>query len=320
MVSVAILAAVLSATAICLIFLGLHRLMASEVDIAARLGSAPAPRRQQSLEQRASPISAKMDRAIARYDFASHIQRELARANLRMTVSEYLVANAACIVGLAALALIITRSPAGTLAGGVVGFYLPRLYIGHRQKARLKAFNYQLADTILLIANALRSGYSLLQSLELVSREAPEPSSEEFSRVVREVSLGLTPEEALAHLVRRIDSEDLDLMVTAINVQHEVGGNLSQILDTIAGTIRERVRVKGEIKSLTAQQTLSGYVISLLPVGLGFILYLMNSKYMMQLFSTEKVICFPAIVLPICSAVLIVLGFMAMRKITNIEV
>ncbi len=319
--SIALLSAGLAVLSIGMIFFGLQRLLASDIDIASRLGYYNAQKRPQSSEHSSSSLlTMKMDKAIAGYDFASSIQRELARANLKLTVSEYLAASAASVVGLGAIAFLISRNPAAALVGGAIGFYLPRVYVRQKQKARLKAFNSQLADTIMLVANALRSGYSLLQSLELVSREAPEPSSEEFGRVVKEVNLGLTPEEALEHLVRRIESEDLDLLVSAINVQHEVGGNLAQILETIANTIRERVRIKGEIKSLTSQQTLSGYVISLLPIVIGFILFLLNSKYMMQLFSTETIICFPVIALPICAGVLLIIGFFAMRKITDIEV
>ncbi|MCL5960269.1 MAG: type II secretion system F family protein [Chloroflexi bacterium] len=315
------LTAILAMLSIALIFWGFHRSIGSSIDIAARLGTSNKRKHSQSSEQATSgPIAAKMDKAIAGSNFASHIQRELARANLKLTVAEYLMMSATSILSFIAIAFLISQNPVVALVGGVFGFYLPRLYVRQRQVARQKAFNNQLADTIVLIANSLRSGYSLLQSLDLVSREAPEPTSEEFSRVVKEVNLGLSPEEALAHLVNRIESDDLDLMVSAINVQHEVGGNLAQILDTIASTIRERVRVKGEIKSLTSQQTLSGYVISLLPVGLGFILFLLNSKYMMQLFSTETVICMPVLVLPICSGVLIFIGFMVMRRITDIEV
>src|SRR5204863_7639248 len=133
---------------------------------------------------------------------------------------------------------------------------------------RLRTFNGQLADTLMLMSNSLRAGYSLLHAMETVSREAPQPSAEEFGRVVREVGLGLGPEEALTNLHRRLPSDDLDLMVTAINVQHEVGGNLAKIFDTLAETIRERQRIHGEIQTLTAQQRMGGNVIALLPIAL----------------------------------------------------
>lgn len=321
MISMPVLTALGAFVAIIAIVVGVHRLLAESVDLAARLGSySPASRLGGIEAPRISPIGARMDRAIGRSGFAAPLQRELAKANLKLTASEFLFFNFTSVVALLVLGYLVSGNLGLALVGGVGGFYLPRLYLKQRQRSRLKAFNNQLGDTIMLISNSLRSGYSLVQSLELVGRESPDPISEEFTRVVREVNLGLSPEEALAHLVARIDSEDLDLLVTAINVQHEVGGNLAQILDNIANTIRERVRIKGEIRSLTAQQTLGGYVIAFLPVALGIILFLVNQKHMMQLFSFEKVVCVPVITLPICSAVLIALGYVVTRKIVQIEV
>jgi tight adherence protein B len=218
------------------------------------------------------------------------------------------------------LALIVSRNPAFALLGALIGFYAPGFYVRRRHAKRLSTFNAQLGDTISLLGNAMRSGYSMLQAMDMVARESPDPTREEFTRVVREVSLGLSPEEALANLVRRIGSDDLDLLVTAINVQREVGGNLAQILDTIGTTIRERVRIQGEIKVLTSQQTLSGYVITMLPIALGVLLYLINPKYMSQLFSTEQMICMPVIAMPICGGIMMLLGFLVIKKIVAIEV
>ena len=154
----------------------------------------------------------------------------------------------------AGFALPALQNPIVLLVGAVIGFFLPRWYVRRRQGKRLNQFNKQLPDTITLIANALRAGSSFLQAIELVVREARPPISTEFQRVIREVNLGLPFEQALENLVRRVKSEDLELMVTAISIQYQVGGNLAEILDSIAFTIRERVRIKGEIRTLTAQQ------------------------------------------------------------------
>jgi tight adherence protein B len=150
--------------------------------------------------------------------------------------------------------------------------------------------------------------------MEMVSREVPDPMGTEFRRVVREVGLGISHQEAMQNLLRRVPSDDLDLLITAINIQHEVGGNLAQILTTIGHTIRERVRIKGEIGVLTAQVRISGYIITAMPVALGGIIFLMNPGYMMGLF------VWPYICMPIASVVMIILGYFAMRKITSIEV
>ena len=136
----------------------------------------------------------------------------------------------------------------------------------------------------MLIANSLRSGSSFLQAIEMVVRETQPPISTEFERVIREVNLGLPFEQALANLVRRVRSDDLELMTTAISIQHQVGGNLAEILDSIAFTIRERVRIKGEIKTLTAQQRMSGYVVGFLPIGLVGILMVIAPKFMDPMF------------------------------------
>jgi tight adherence protein B len=189
------------------------------------------------------------------------------------------------------------------------------MYVKIQQRRRLNAFNDQLGDTINLLANSLRSGYSLLQSMETVARELPAPISEEFARVVREVGLGLSNEQAMNNMLRRIQSDDLDLMITAINVQHEVGGNLAEILEIIGYTIRERVRIKGEIRVLTAQGVISSYVISFLPIAMGLLLFLMNPDYIGAMF-TE-----------LCGWIMvgvavtgIVTGFIATQKIVRIEV
>ena len=170
-----------------------------------------------------------------------------------------------------------------------IGAYFPRWYIGFRQRKRLAAFSEQLPNTITLLANSLRAGSSFLQGVELVTREAQPPISEEFERVVREMSLGVALQPALGNLVRRVKSEDLELMVTAINIQSQVGGNLATVLDSIAFTIRERIRIIGEIRVLTSMQRYSGYVITLLPVGLGGLLFLISPSYITALFRNPPV-------------------------------
>jgi len=269
--------------------------------------------------QRSAPltdaVTRTVEKAVANRGFAQQIALELARANLKLTVSEYLVINAMVAMVAVAAAILVSRSPLVGAIFGLVSLYLPRWYVLGRERKRLSDFNKQLSGTIGIMANSLRSGYSLLQAMELVARETPPPMGEEFGRVVREVGLGLAPENALENLVRRINSDDLDLMVTAIKVQHEVGGNLSRILDTIETTIRERVRIKGEIKVLTAQQSLAGYIISGLPLALTAILLLLNPSYIMKLFTPGWYI-----LMPICGGLGIILGFVVIRKIVAIDV
>jgi tight adherence protein B len=158
-----------------------------------------------------------------------------------------------------------------------------------------------------------------LQTLDLVSRESPNPTSTEYRRVVQEVSLGLTTEEALQNLLKRVPSDDLDLLVTAVGIQMESGGNLAQILDTIGHTIRERVRIKGEIAVLTAQGRISAYIITGLPIALAIFITVINPGYMAPMFTfgfpPEAWCC-----LPVASLVMIVIGFFTIMKIVDIEV
>lgn len=314
-----LLLTVVAVAATMMVVYGLHRLLDGDGDVSRRLGDYLGPARREAY---GAPAAAKEKRAQPRVarSFSASIAQDLARADLRLTVSEYLFLHVIASVVCFTAAFVFTRQAATALPFAVVGLFLPRIFVTSRQHQRLTAFNSQLADTMMLVANSMRSGYSLLQSFEVVSRESPSPTNEEFSRVVREVSLGLSPEEALSNLVRRLNSEDLSLMVTAINVQHEVGGNLARILDSISGTIRERVKVKGEIRTLTAQQRVASYVVTGMPVATGVILYLINPDYMLKLFSMQKVVCMPIIALPIIAGLMIVAGYVVIQKVVAIEV
>jgi tight adherence protein B len=168
------------------------------------------------------------------------------------------------------------------------------------------------------MVNGLRAGYSTLQAMEAVSRELPKPISEEFHRVVQEMQLGISMEEALNHLLRRINSDDLDLVITAINVQREVGGNLAEILDVISYTIRERVRLKGQIAALTAQGRATAWVIAALPIILVILLFVLNPDYMTILFEPETRGC--GIPLMVLAGLMIVSGFIAVQKIVDIDI
>ncbi|MBM2810518.1 MAG: type secretion system protein [Chloroflexi bacterium] len=270
--------------------------------------------RQQSAA--AAAVTGMVGRSIQGRSFAQDLQADLNRANLKLTAAEFLSIQAAIGLILGLTGTIILQNPAAIVILGGVGFYAPKWWVKRRENARLKAFNEQLADTIALMSNSLRSGMSLLQAMEMISREGAEPIGPEFSRVVREIGLGVSPQDALEHLVRRIKSDDLDLMVTAILVQHEVGGNLSKILDTIAFTIRERVKIKGEIRAITGQQRLAGYMLAGLPVFVTGILALIAPKYIFAFITPVG----PWTALPICAVLGIVFGFLVIQKVVAIEV
>jgi tight adherence protein B len=275
-----------------------------------------------------SAALAQLNRVVEQRDFGANLARDIARADLRIKVSEFLAIWAASIFGIPAIMFIFSfalpalGSPISLLVGALIGFMLPRLWLGRRKNGRLNAFNKQLPDTITLLANALRAGSSFLQAIELVVRESRPPVSTEFGRVIREVNLGLPFEQALENMVRRVRSDDLELMATAISIQHTVGGNLAEILDSIAYTIRERVRIKGEIKTLTAQQRLSGYVVGFLPIGLAAFLFVAAPQFMEAMFlNPPDVLGLPAgVVILIFGGFMMFIGFMMIRRIVDIEV
>jgi tight adherence protein B len=260
-------------------------------------------------------VLSRMERAVSRRGFAESIRTDLARADLALTTAEYmLIRIGLVVVGLGA-GYLIGRSLVSALLLAVVCLFVPVLYVRTRQTRRLRAFNGQLPDVLDQIVGSLRAGYGLLQSVEWVSRQLPDPVGSEFDRVVREVQLGRGLSDALDSMVRRIDSDDLALIVTAIKVQYEVGGNLADVLATVADTIRERVRIQREILVLTAQQRYSGYVLMVMPIALGIVLFLINPEYQMQMFQPGPVLC-----VPIGTVVLMVIGFLVMRRIVDIEV
>jgi tight adherence protein B len=269
-----------------------------------------------------------LNRVVEQRDFGANLSRDIARADLHLKPSEFLLIWAGSVVGVPIAMVLLSPflpaliNPIFLLIGGFVGFLLPRFWLARRKNGRLGAFNKQLPDTITLIANALRAGSSFLQAIELVVRESRPPVSTEFGRVIREVNLGLPFDQALENMVRRVRSDDLELMATAISIQHQVGGNLAEILDSIAYTIRERVRIKGEIRTLTAQQRLSGYVVGFLPIGLAGFLFIAAPGFMEPMFANPpEILGLPAgVIILIFGGFMMFLGFLFIRRIVDIEV
>lgn len=248
-------------------------------------------------------------------DWSRTVEHKLVQAGLPLKGSEF----AAICCGTSVLGTILGYVLSGGkvaagVAGVMLGYMLPRIFLNLKIKQRAKAFNLQLADALILVANSLRTGYSFLQAVELVSREMAPPISAEFAKMLKEMNLGVTTEDAMNNLAKRIDSDDLDLVVTSVLIQRQVGGNLAEVLDNIAGTIRERLKIKGEIKTLTAQGRMSGLIIGFLPFALALVIYLMNPGYLLTLF-THPV----GQMLLMMSFAGMVIGFFWIRKIINIE-
>ncbi len=269
-------------------------------------------------------VADRIDRAIEGRGFTQGIKSRIAKADAKLRVSEYLALQVLAGIGVgAAVYFLLGKNTLFAILGAIFGLFIPRFYLSFTAKRRLRAFEDQLSDTLNLWVNALRSGYSVLQSMEAIATELPPPVSVEFERVVQEVRLGLGVPQALYNMLRRVPSDDLDLVITAVNIQREVGGNLAEVLDTISFTIRERVRIKGEIRTLTAQGRLSGWIISLLPIGLALVLMVINPQYMSQLFADLPPYIFGIpcgwIVVGVALFMMLI-GFLIIQKIVDIEV
>jgi len=264
---------------------------------------------------RKSPLGEVLNRVLASRGVGADLATQLARANLKFTVGEFMAVTVILVVVAAAAMYLWRRDVVATAVACVVAFFGPRLYVSSLRGRRLKAFNQQLGDTINLMVNGIRAGYSVMQAMEAVSEEMGPPISEEFARVVKEVQLGLMLEQALANMLRRIASDDLDMMITAINVQREVGGNLAEVLDSISHTIRERIRIKGDIRALTAYGRGAGNLLSAIPIILSVIIYLITPDFMSQLFTDPCGWTMLGV-----AALGIVVGFLVIRKIVDIDV
>ncbi len=270
-------------------------------------------------EQKNTALSVWLDNQLEGSKFGDGIATNLAQADLKLRPAEYVATMviASFLLGFFAWA-VGGQNIISALIGAILGGMAPRFYMKRQQDKRLVTFGNQLPDMLNLVVNGLRSGYSTMQALEAVSKELPPPLSDEFNRVVKEMQLGISMGESLNNLHRRIPSDDLDLIITAINVQREVGGNLAEILDTISYTIRERIKIKGEIKVLVSQVIYSGRFLALLPLILMGLLWFANREYLLTFFSPGNLLC-GGIMLGL-AGVMVLAGYLAMNKLADIEV
>ena len=241
------------------------------------------------------------------------VAEQLQRADLKLRPSEYFMiqVGSGVIVGLI-----------GYWRWGLIfallffaGYLIPGFYVKYRVAQRLKKFNGQLGDTLTLLSNALKAGYSFAQAIDTVAKNAVAPIGDEFARAVREMNLGGSPDEALQNITKRIASADFDLVATAYSIHRTVGGNLAEILDNIAYTIRERVRIKGEIATLTAQARASGTLITFLPIVLAAFMFFVTPSYFRPMFDN-----FIGWILIAIGIFMIFIGNLIIRRVIAIEV
>ncbi len=266
------------------------------------------------------PAAVRTDKAgaAAQGGWSARTALQLERAGLQLRVSEYLILRAsAAVLGFLLVALISGAHPVGLVAASIVavfGFMLPVFIVQMLRVRRIHKMNEQLEQMVSMVSNSLKAGFGLLQSLEQASQQLSPPLSSELLRVVRETDVGATLEDALTDLAERVESYDLDMIVTAILIQRTVGGNLAEVLDNVGHTIRERVRIAGEVNTLTTQKKLSGVVIGLLPVALALLFFAIDPDYMSLLFTHTA-----GRILLVIGVLMDLLGLLVIRSILAVE-
>jgi tight adherence protein B len=243
------------------------------------------------------------------------IEMRLQQAGVPLKPEEYVMFQWISFAFFAGFFYLLKDSIIVLIFGAVFGIMLPKLILKSRKKKRLQQFNVYLPEMITTLVNALRAGFSFLQALKNAAEEAPSPIKEELEITLREMQFGVSVEESLNRLHERMPSDDLDLMIQAILIQRQVGGNLAVVLEKNVHTIRERIKIQGQIKTLTAQGKMSGTVVALLPLGLSGMLSLVNPGYMTPLFTNPI-----GIALLCIAAISMLIGFLLITKITTIEV
>lgn len=255
---------------------------------------------------------------IGQFRGSEQVALTLERAGVPLRVGEYYVIRYMMAVLFLALPFIFSRGVFAfvlSIGMAVLGYSLPAMWVSSKRGARAKKLNSQTVEMLGMVANSLKSGYGLMQSFEFASKQLDPPLATELRRMIRDANLGMAGEDALAAMGERIDSPDLDMVLTAVNIQRSVGGNLAEILEGVSYTMRERERIRGEITTLTSQQRMTGIIIGGLPVGMGLLFMLMNPEYMGLLFTTTggRIMLLTAVVLE-------VLGAMSMKKILAIDI
>jgi tight adherence protein B len=262
--------------------------------------------------------SAFVSRLLSASAYANRWQFQLDRAGLKLRPSEYFLLR--LIFG-ALTVLIITmigRSALAFIIGlplGALAYMLPAIFVNLKTQQRIKAIEEQLVETITLIANALRAGFAFSQGVDVAAKRIGPPISLELNRMLVDINLGMSTEDALQSLNSRIDSEDLDMVVTAILIQRNSGGNLAEVLESVTETMRDRERIRGEIKTLTSAQRFTAWVLSLWPICISGMFFLINPGVASLMWTTG-----PGVVLLFIWGVLNLLGIITLQKILSIDI
>ena len=241
---------------------------------------------------------------------------QLMRADWKITATEFMLIRIGLMVVGFVLGWMIFGNVLSGLALAILANLVPGIFLRRTASRRQIKFESQLVDVLVLITGAVKTGFSLLQAMEIVQREMQPPASDEFRRVHTEIGLGISLSQALDNLSTRMENQDLDLVVTAVKIHDQVGGNLSTMLEAVTETVRERDRLFREARVITTQQRYTSYLISLLPIGIGLAMFMINPNYIMQMFTNG----FPWILIPIFAVIGVIAGHFVLQRITKIEV
>ncbi|MCC6455651.1 MAG: type II secretion system F family protein [Caldilineaceae bacterium] len=260
-------------------------------------------------------LADRMTKRVSRMSFSERLERQLVAADSNMSVGEFIMIRLAAVLWAFVIGWFISRQPVAGLLLGIVGWVGPGMWLKIKQSKRAKAFSDQLPDMLSMLTGSLRAGYGLLYAISVIEKEMPEPMASEFGRVLKETALGYSLSDALDHLVERVQNDDLELVVTAVHIQSEVGGSLADVLETISRTIRERIQLKGQIQAMTSQQRITGMVLSAMPFLLGTVLFLMSPEYMGGILQPGW-----PLIIPIGATVMVICGNFLMGQMIKIDV
>jgi len=272
-------------------------------------------KQQENYRQGLGILARSIERSGFFTKYKNKIRTKLINANILMKAEEFLSICLISFVISGLLGALLFKNLLVIIAMAVSGWFIPLFILKRNISKRLREINGQLGDTLTVLSNSLKAGHSFFQAVDAVSRELTGPMADEFAKLQKEISLGVNIETALENMVKRVGSDDLELMVTAVLIQRQIGGNLAEILDNISETIRQRIRAKGEIKTLTAQGRMSGWIIALLPFFLAAAISMISPEHI-KILITKPI----GIIMIIVALVMEFLGILFVRKIINIEV
>lgn len=257
----------------------------------------------------------KKKKKITGFNISEKLRAELEGSGIKMSGQEYLLLWGGLISFPPMMAYFLTGRIRVVLPLFAVCAVLPPAVVKILRKKRLEKFSRQLGDALMTVSNCLRSGFSFRQAIGRVSTDMPDPIAEEFKAALLEVSYGASMESALGGIARRMENSDMEMINSAIMVQQQVGGNLSEVIDNISDTIKDRIRIRQSLKTLTAQGRMSGLILGLLPVFALIFLTILNPEYMNTFYTTD----FGRLLL-IVSFLMECMGFFVIRKIVNIKI